>query len=303
MTWRRPDPGNAGGAAGADGAAAPGGDRGGDARLQQSLVQHRQDIYLALASRLIDAGRLPEAQQVTALLKRDELFELLRSEAGPATGTGQAPLTGAEARVAQQAPAEPGSSLSALVAELRALRATGPADSLSEEMKARARSLREQLATARKAFEDHLALLVRELGKPRAADDDPQVAASSLTSTTQQMNALALLPAGAVLLHFVPLDDSLRIILTTAKVQRAYTVPVARSALSQAVQQLRQGIAQRADVQPVARQLHAWLLAPAAGRAGRRGARTLMLAPAGSLRYLPFAALHDGQQWLVQRYA
>ena len=50
--------------------------------LQRSLVRKREAIYRQLASLLIDAGRLAEAQQVLDLLKEDELYEFLRGAGG-----------------------------------------------------------------------------------------------------------------------------------------------------------------------------------------------------------------------------
>ena len=35
----------------------------------------------------------------------------------------------------------------------------------------------------------------------------------------------------------------------------------------------------------------------------KAGVQTIIYAPDGQLRYLPIAALHDGKQWLVERYA
>ena len=50
--------------------------------LQRSLVRRREAIYRQLASLLIDAGRLAEAQQVLDLLKEDELYDFLRGTGG-----------------------------------------------------------------------------------------------------------------------------------------------------------------------------------------------------------------------------
>lgn len=56
--------------------------------LQKSFLRHKEEIYRALADLLISQGRLPEAEQVLAMLKEEELFEFIRRDperaAGPA---------------------------------------------------------------------------------------------------------------------------------------------------------------------------------------------------------------------------
>jgi CHAT domain-containing protein len=49
--------------------------------------------------------------------------------------------------------------------------------------------------------------------------------------------------------------------------------------------------------------MHGLLMAPMEAALKRAGARTLMVSLDGPLRSLPFAALHDGQHWLMTRYA
>ena len=48
---------------------------------------------------------------------------------------------------------------------------------------------------------------------------------------------------------------------------------------------------------------HKWLIAPIAEDLEAAGIETIVYAPDGPLRYIPLAALHDGDRWLVERYA
>jgi CHAT domain-containing protein len=52
-----------------------------------------------------------------------------------------------------------------------------------------------------------------------------------------------------------------------------------------------------------ARRLHEWLIASIAARLEAADVETLVVVPGGSLRAVPFAALHDGERHLVERYA
>ena len=57
------------------------------------------------------------------------------------------------------------------------------------------------------------------------------------------------------------------------------------------------------DPRPAAQKLYGQLIGPVAGDLQAMHAKTLMLSLDGVLRYVPMAALHDGEQYLAQRYA
>ncbi|MCP4702755.1 MAG: CHAT domain-containing protein, partial [Gammaproteobacteria bacterium] len=52
-----------------------------------------------------------------------------------------------------------------------------------------------------------------------------------------------------------------------------------------------------------ARRLYDWLIAPAEAMPAKHGIDTLVIAPDGMLRNIPFAALHDGSKFLIEKYA
>ncbi len=49
--------------------------------LQKTFLKSQESYYKNLADLLIDAGRLPEAQQVLAMLKEEEYYEFIRRDA------------------------------------------------------------------------------------------------------------------------------------------------------------------------------------------------------------------------------
>ena len=51
-----------------------------------------------------------------------------------------------------------------------------------------------------------------------------------------------------------------------------------------------------------AKQLYEWLISPIAADLKRAKIKTIIYAPDGALRYVPLAALYDGKQWLVENY-
>ncbi|MCP4697414.1 MAG: CHAT domain-containing protein [Gammaproteobacteria bacterium] len=57
------------------------------------------------------------------------------------------------------------------------------------------------------------------------------------------------------------------------------------------------------DFLPHAQKLHSWLIEPVSGILADRGISTIVVVPSGILYSIPFAALHDGGEFLIQRYA
>jgi CHAT domain-containing protein len=64
-----------------------------------------------------------------------------------------------------------------------------------------------------------------------------------------------------------------------------------------------EAIARREDVRASAQSLYVAIAKPIDAEARRAGAKRLVLWLDGALRYVPFAVLHDGERYLVDRYA
>lgn len=115
---------------------------------------------------------------------------------------------------------------------------------------------------------------------------------------------LATLPRGAVAVYYLAGDTQLDILLVRRDGRQAFRVPLARSALDEQVRAFRAALQDpRADAVAPARALYDALVAPLEPALQAAQAGMLMLALDGQLRYLPFAALHDGRGWLAERYA
>lgn len=53
-----------------------------DREYQQSFLADKEYVYRGLADLLIAEGRIPEAEQVLAMLKEEELYDFIRRRAG-----------------------------------------------------------------------------------------------------------------------------------------------------------------------------------------------------------------------------
>ncbi|MCK5188184.1 MAG: CHAT domain-containing protein, partial [Deltaproteobacteria bacterium] len=115
--------------------------------------------------------------------------------------------------------------------------------------------------------------------------------------------ALRELGHGAVVIHYLITDDGLRIILTTTDVQLARDVDISSKDLNRKIMDYRLTLqSPRKSPLPQAQELYQIILAPIAKDLKQAGAKTLMLSLDGALRYLPAAALHDGECYVTERY-
>jgi len=113
--------------------------------------------------------------------------------------------------------------------------------------------------------------------------------------------------------HYIVTDRDVAVIVTTAQGQIGQSRAVPRDELNRQVAALRAALATpRANPLPAAQALYQTLLAPIASsldqvekeaRAAGRPAATLVLSLTDVLRYVPFAALHDSRQFVVERFA
>ena len=106
------------------------------------------------------------------------------------------------------------------------------------------------------------------------------------------------------MLYPLILEDRLELIITTpdsAPLRR--TVNVKRAELNRTIAEFRTALQNpHLDAKPAAQKLYNWLIKPLEADLTQAQAQTIIYAPDDQLRYIPLAALHNGQQWLVEKY-
>lgn len=265
-----------------------------DAAFRSSFVRSRAWIYRDLAAMLVEEGRLPEAQQVLAMLKEDEFDEFVRGEGeGGDADAKQIGLNGRET-ARKRHHDELSSQVVRLSERSRWLRSrVEPTPDQVQEL----REIQRDLETARAGF--YAALdQIHEL-----PDDHGVIASKNLYDVEAMQDTLEALGEGTVLLHTVVTDEALHVILTTPEIQVARSHPIPEPALNRLVFRFRDGVmSPHADPLGPARELYDALIGPVADDLAQAGARTLMVSLDGALRYAPLAALHDGEDYLVESY-
>lgn len=115
--------------------------------------------------------------------------------------------------------------------------------------------------------------------------------------------AAARAPAGTLVAWLFAGDTHLNLVLDGPRGRTLQRRPQDPAALARDVGRLLAQIGRREDVLPLAQSLHARVAAPIAQAADAARVQRLVLHLDGALRYLPFAALHDGRRYLGERYA
>jgi CHAT domain-containing protein len=189
-------------------------------------------------------------------------------------------------------------SLGREFAELKQKRKIG----LSEPELKRYLEVSEDLKVARQRFNSYLATLIDGLSTV-SLERYAEIKGKRLDKPRKLQQALEELGHGAVLIHYLVMENKLHIILTTTEAQLARTSTISSRELNHKIMDFRTTV-QSPSRTPLllAQELYQIIIGPIEQDLQQAGAQTLMLSLDGALRYLPIAALHDGKSFLIERY-
>jgi CHAT domain-containing protein/Tfp pilus assembly protein PilF len=265
---------------------------------QRSYTQTVADTYRHLADLLLQQDRILEAQQVLDLLKVQELEDYLGEGQRTPQNNPSIELLSQEREVAEKLKEIRGREI-ALGKELTALREQCRTE-CTPTQEQRIAELMELQQLLRREFNrfiesDTIKALVRKLNETA---QEQNLRLSNLNDLRRELQP------DDVLLYPLILEDRLELVLIspdTPPVRR--TVSVNREELNRAIVAFRRALQHRgSDAKPPAQKLYQWLVQPLESDLVRAEAKTIIYAPDGQLRYIPLAALHDGNHWLVERF-
>jgi CHAT domain-containing protein/lipopolysaccharide biosynthesis regulator YciM len=267
-----------------------------DTELQQSFTDTVADDYRLLADLLLQQDRILEAQRVLDLLKVQELDDYLNNIQRTARTASGVEYLEAEEEILERYDAlqTRAITLGQERAQLAAKTARTPGETarLQELIQ-----LEQALAAEFNSFADSDAVLAL-LDRLSVRTVRQTVGLEELSALRNQLDDL-----DAALIYPLILDDRLELIITTADTEPLRrTIPVGRVDLNAAITDFRQVLEDPGqDPLPAAQQLYRWLVKPLEADLAAAGVTNLIYAPDSSLRYVPLAALHDGDQWLVEK--
>jgi len=266
--------------------------------FQRSFLDAKEYVYQELADLLIDQGRIPEAEQVMAMLKEEEFFDFIRRVSTDDPRKTRASYTKAEQKWLEGYQ-KISQNLMSLAGELETLEKK---DQLEPAEQQRLTELETELEKAEDAFIGILDGLDEYFTKV-AADKAMAHGNRNLDLLADQQAQLAELGHGAVLIHTVTTKEKLHLLLTTPDVSLARLSQISEPELNRLVKQFREVLqTPQADPLPLAQKLYDILVRPVEQDLVQYHAKTLMWSLDGTLRYIPIAALHDGKNYLIEKY-
>ncbi|MEP0855558.1 tetratricopeptide repeat protein [Trichocoleus sp. DQ-U1] len=276
--------------------------RGLSKEQQQSYTESIAYTYRNLADLLLKQDRILEAQRVLDLLKVQELEDYLNNVRGSDNSAQGIASRAPEQQLKQGYDAilnqaiEQGKELAQLE--------TIPISNRTESQKQRVIELRKNQQQLVQQFQIFLkspevAQLVAQLKQTTGGEGlDLDKYANNLQDNLKRLQQ------DAVILYPFVLDDRLELILITpysSPIRR--TVAVRKEELNQTIVDFRTSLNNATtDAKTPAQKLYNWLIKPLENDLTQAKAKTIIYAPDGQLRYIPLAALYDGNQWLVQRF-
>ncbi|MGP1385352.1 MAG: CHAT domain-containing protein, partial [Thainema sp.] len=265
---------------------------------QQTFTDSISSTYRKLADLLLQQNRIIEAQRVLDLLKVQELDEYLDDvQRNAQTETG----------VEFWQPEEDVLALydDVLLAgtELARLQERDR-NSLTPDEQARLAELTAQQDRVYTSFIDWLDHpdIITAIDQLREATRSRTVDIENFTDLQAQ---LAQLPQRSVILYPLVLENRLELVLVSADAPPVrYPVDVDAVELNRTVVTFGQALKDRnIDPRPLAKQIYDWTIANLETDLAAVGAENIIFAPDGVLRYVPLAALYDGEQWLAERFS
>jgi CHAT domain-containing protein/Flp pilus assembly protein TadD len=270
---------------------------------QQSYTETIADDYRRLADLLLQQNRILEAQLVLDLLKVQELDDYLRGVRGnTVTASGiefwQPELEILERYNAQQATAIAlGQELTQLRQILEENRTAAQQQRINELVQ-----LEKELKSDFNDFieNEEIVALVEQLSRRVQRQNLNLEDIAALRDNLKTLDAVLLYP--------LILENRLELVITTpdSPPLRRTVEGVGREQLNEVILAFRQALqsppSPSSDALTPAQQLYQWLIEPLENDLAQANPQTIIYAPDGQLRYIPLAALHDGEQWLAQRY-
>jgi CHAT domain-containing protein/Tfp pilus assembly protein PilF len=120
-----------------------------------------------------------------------------------------------------------------------------------------------------------------------------------------KITTLDVVAQTAVVIYPILLPDRTELLVSLPNGLKRLLVPVSAETLTQEVREFRRKLEKRTtrEYLPHAQKLYDWLIRPLEPDLLAFPIETLVFVPDGALRTVPMAALHDGKQFLVAKYA
>ena len=272
--------------------------RGLNDSLLRTYEKSIEVYYRNLASLLVERQRFAEAEEVLSLLKNRETSDFVQRDA-IADRLRAATLSDAEKAAVARYDQVVGQVVE-IGQKKAALLALSDERPLTDAEAAKSQEYDRDLADANTVVQRFL----EEEGKSIAANAARPDRLEQLRRAPGIQDQLAKLGPDVVAIYTLVTRDKYIAMLVTPGAHKAYTTAIKESDLNSKVFEFRARLKSPAsDPLPLAQELY-HIVFPEGLRADLESihAKTIMWSVDGALRYIPIAALHDGHDYLVQRF-
>ncbi len=267
----------------------------------QKLLRRRvRPTYQQLAELLIKTGQVEQAIHVINLYHDEQFFDFSRPENAPVT---KVPLSWREQEIASRFESSI-ARVGQLGLQVEELKRQSHVRQLPQAETARLQKLEAEFNTANSAFLAVLKDAETELVQPASEKDivsnikdvaDMKSALSKLSSATGQKTA--------ALYTLIKKDKLHLIVLTPDGEVKPYESTIKQDELNQHLIEFHALLQSPTyDPRPLGKVLYNIIFKPVAAILNESGVQTLMWQLDGNLRYVPMAALFDGEKYLAERY-
>ena len=266
-------------------------------RFDRGFIAEKAAVYRSVASWLMEQGRIDEALDVLRLLKAEELSDFVERAVALLGETPGVELAPAERALWDRYSAGLGAD-DRQGEEIERLSRLRDAKRITPGERERLDALLAAQANAEAARLAHIREFIASASRaaPAPAREPGDRAARLLDEVRRYGRDTA---AAFLVLR----ESELATLVVTRAGHFERREPVDAAALRREIGGLLAAITRREEVSAGSRALYERLARPIDMAARRAGARRIVLSLDGALRYVPFAALYDGQRYLGEKYA
>jgi tetratricopeptide (TPR) repeat protein len=283
-----------------------------DRDVQAGFAKSKSATYRELAELLVQSDRLGEAEQVLDLLKEEELKEVVRGAPSNATAKVE-PLKLSEGQQRAQgelaAPEKTAAALTALSLEYAGLLAKAtrtPAE--DARLKVLETSIEQGNGEVSAFFRN---TLYPQLAQKARTEDANALLGREKSEVSRLQNTLAELGPSVMGIRLLLGEEHAYAIVVTAHTREKFELKATPAELRSKVLQVRDDLrSPSSDPKPHLAELYAMVVAPLGNElkaleqspAAQGRVPALLWSLDSVLRYLPMAALYDGQHYLAERF-
>lgn len=263
----------------------------------KAFLADKDRLYAEMIELLMQQGRVNESHHVIEMLREEEFFDFIHRDKHSGVAHTIEPVYAPHEEEWERRYQQINQRMAALNRTRGMLKQYKTSDSESQK-KEKLQQIDTDLDSVHKQLDDFLDDLKTEFPEHKGLEEEDLAHLRALQ--TELKNA----GNGTVALHYLVGEQRIHIILTTPEQQISRDVDVNRAELSKKVRAFRSAT-QNLTKPPLqeAQALYQILVEPIAQDLSDFNTHTLMLTTDGALRYIPFSALHDGKQYLIERYA